>query len=127
MLTIVFFKFNDTCDGFTSIDISVSDDVYQKLSEIGLGKLSYEDIDLKIDGEQSQVNVANLRIDNVRNIIKLKLDNIRQQELEMVFKNVNAKSITVKEVRDSFVNVETLTNIYKYLSKEDVHYLSIDA
>lgn len=126
MLTIIFLKTNNAYDEYSSIDISFSEYIYKKLSEICLGKLHYIDSELHIDEEQAQINVANLRINNIRSILKLKIENIRQEELEKAFEIVDSKNITIKEIRDHFTYVKELTSMYKYLSDENIHYLSID-
>jgi hypothetical protein len=127
MLTIVFLESDQALDQYTSIDISVSEYIYKKLSEIGLGRLPYENKELNIDEEQVKIKVVTLRSNNIRNILKLKIESIRQQELERAFESVDVENITIKEIREYFSYIEELTSMYKCLSNENIHYLSIDA
>ena len=127
MLTIVFLELNKSCDEYTSVDISFSEHIYIKLSQIGLGRLPYEKKELNIDEEQVQIKVANLRCNNIRSILKLKIENIRQQELEKAFEIVEVENVTIKEIREHFTYISELTSMYKCLSNENIHYLSIDA
>lgn len=106
-------------------NIEVSEKVYEKLAKAGLAsEVNYSERKLVIEDEEYEVNVVVLNFDNRVKLLSL-LEKERQLELEILFKSME-KSPTIKEVRENFDYVKTITEMYSMLKNEDILYFSYE-
>lgn len=120
MLELTFF--NDKNEQKT---IPVSQFCYERLAKIGFSKkVKYQDLSLIIEGEECDINVVALTVDN-REILLSLIEYERQENLEMAFGALD-KNPTIKEIRESFFYIKELTEVYKNLKIEENIYFSYE-
>lgn len=105
--------------------IEISDKAYKKLAYSGLEKVvDFKDISIKIEGEDYEINAAELSYDNRKKIIGF-VERERQNELVILFENMD-NNPTIKEIRENFSYIKYLTEIYKQISDKSNIYFSYE-
>jgi hypothetical protein len=108
-----------------TINVKVSENTYERLAVVGLAKaVTYTEHKLMIEDEEYEVNAAELNYDS-RTKFLLIIETERQKELEKLFANMDVNP-TIKEVRENFDYVKTLTEMYKLFKNEDYLYFSYE-
>ena len=105
--------------------ITVSESCYEKLAQIGFSKkVEYKDVCLNIEGEDYNISAVQLNDDNRKKLLAL-TESERQKELEKLFKEMD-ENPTIKEIRENFVFIKELTEIYKFLKSNNISYFSYE-
>ena len=119
MLDLVYYTKN------SSISLSVSDMIYEKLANVGLDKVvKYLNYRIKIDDEEYEINAAKLNSKNRGKFLHL-LDEEKQKELEKIFYLMD-NSPTIKEFREISDYLKILTELYKMFKNKNNIYFSYE-
>lgn len=108
-----------------TITVKVSEVTYERLANTGLAKeVTYAEYKLVVEDEEYEINAAELNFDNRRKFLCL-IETERQKELEKLFKDMD-ENPTIKEIRENFEYVKTLTEMYKLYKDEDNIFFSYE-
>ncbi|MFA1755269.1 hypothetical protein ACDQ54_06390 [Fusobacterium animalis] len=119
MLDLVYYTKN------SSISLSVSDMIYEKLANVGLDKVvKYLNYRIKIEDEEYEINAAKLNSKNRGKFLHL-LDEEKQKELEKIFYLMD-NSPTIKEFREISGYLKILTELYKMFKDKNNIYFSYE-
>lgn len=120
MLDLIFYtRKNQT------MSLKVSESTYENLAFAGLSTIvDYSQTLVIIEDEQYDLNVSKLNFDNRMKLLSL-VEKERQVELEKIFKTLD-DSPTIKEIREKFIYVKTLTELYKQFKNEENIYFSYE-
>jgi hypothetical protein len=103
----------------------VSENTYEKLAVVGLAKaVTFAEYKLMIENEEYEVNAAELNFDSRKKFLLI-IETERQKELEKLFKNMDINP-TIKEIRENFDYIKSLTEMYKLFKNEDNLYFSYE-
>lgn len=107
------------------ITVTVSEITYERLATAGLAQeVTYCERKLIIEDEEYEVNAAELNFDNRIKFLRI-IETERQKELEKLFKSMDANP-TIKEIREDFAYIKTLTEIYRLYKDEDNIFFSYE-
>ncbi|MGB4661109.1 MAG: hypothetical protein WBI07_18200 [Mobilitalea sp.] len=120
MLDLIYYtKQNQT------IILKVSEKTYEKLAIAGLAtEVDYSEIKIIIEDEEYEINATKLNFDNRTKLLRL-IERERQAELEGLFRTMD-KNPTIKEIRENFKYVKTLTEMYNLFKDEGNLYFSYE-
>lgn len=105
--------------------ISVSEEIYEKLAKAGLAKeVIYSEVKLIIEDDEYQINATELNFENRKKLINI-IEKERQTELEKLFSTMDEKP-TIKEIRENFQYVKTLTKMYSMFQADENLYFSYE-
>lgn len=108
-----------------TIIVTVSENTYERLAVAGLAKaVTYAEYKLMIEGEEYEVNAAELNFDSRQKFLLI-IETERHKELEKLFKDMDVNP-TIKEIRENFDYVKTLTEMYKLYKDEDNLFFSYE-
>lgn len=108
-----------------SIDVKISDIIYEKLGTIGLDKIvDYLEYKVIVENDEYNINAVKLNYDNRLRLLSL-LEKERQEELEKIFNSID-ENPTIKEIREKFKYLKILTTLYKLFKDENNIYFSYE-
>lgn len=108
-----------------TVNLKVTETAYERLATAGLAKVVvYSEVKITVEDEVYEVNATALNFDNRVKLLLL-IENERQTELERVFQSLD-KNPTIKEFRENFDYVKTLTELYKLFKDEANIYFSYE-
>ncbi|WP_047795021.1 hypothetical protein [Exiguobacterium sp. JLM-2] len=108
-----------------TFQIEVSESIYENLAHAGLNAVvNYSEHNLIIEGENYKIYASKLNFENRLKLLLL-VENERQNELEKIFKTLDEEP-TLKEVREHFKYISTLTTLYSQFKNEKNAYFSYE-
>jgi len=108
-----------------SITFKVSEDIYERLAEAKFDKVANSlPVHLVIEDEECEVDAIELSEQN-REKFKCFIEKERHMELKNIIKNLD-ENPTIKEFRECYRYVKSLTEIYELFDNENNKYFSFD-